>query len=269
MKDYIEANRRNWNDRVAAHLEDREYYDVESFLAGKSTLHEIELSLAGDVKGKELLHLMCHFGLDTLSWARMGARVTGLDFSPKAIEAARELADRTGLDAKFVISDVNHAAEAINEKFDIVVSCYGILAWLADMDRFVRQAVSCLKPGGRLVLVDLHPMLTTLEPDEETGVFSVIESYFAKKEPEKCDFPHSYANREAILENAVSYQWNHSIAEIVTACLDNGLTIEHLGEYAYSNNNIFPGHMVREYRRWFLKNSEVQFPMLFSLRGRL
>ena len=267
MKDYLEANRANWNDRVAAHLKDREYYDVEGFLAGEDCLGDIETGLVGDVGGKTLLHLMCHFGLDTLGWARRGARVTGLDFSPAAIEAARELAARAGLDARFVEADVNEAAATLNEEFDCVVACYGILAWLEDVGVFMRQVSRCLCPGGTFVIVDLHPILTTLEPDDDTGKFFVDCSYFTPPEPERVEAAHSYASRDRALEHTTSYQWNHGMGAVINACLDNDIVIESVGEYPYLNNDLFPGHLVKKDGRWVPRNSDLQIPMLFSIKG--
>ena len=267
LEAYLKANRENWNDRVAAHLTDREYYDVEGFLAGRCTLEDIETELLGDVRGKTLLHLMCHFGLDTLSWARRGAEVTGLDLSSKAIEVARDLATKTGLNARFVESDVNEAAAVIEEKFDIVTSCYGILAWLKDIDLYMKQVAACLKTGGTFVLVDLHPILTTLEPDEKSGKFYIDCPYFSQAGPVRVESPHSYAGRDTKLEHAVSYQWNHGMGEIIGGCLKNDIAIDSVDEHPYLNSNHFPGHLRREGRRWVPKNAEMEIPMLFSIKG--
>ena len=265
-RSYLDANRQNWNDRVTAHLTDGDYYDIEGFLAGRCTLEDIEADLLGDVSGKTLLHLMCHFGLDTLSWARRGAIVTGLDLSPKALEVARDLAAKTGLDARFVEADVNEAAAVLGETFEIVTACYGILAWLEDVDRFMKQVSACLAPGGTFVLADLHPVLTTLEPDDESGRFYIDDAYFSRTEPERVDSPRSYAGRDTTLEHTISYQWNHGLGEVIAACLNNGIALESVVEYPYLNVNLFPGHLRREGKGWVLANGP-EIPMLFSIKG--
>jgi len=266
-QDYIKANRANWNDRVAVHLKDKEYYDIEQFLSGKSTLEEIEKGLVGDVAGKKLLHLMCHFGLDSLSWARLGAKVTGVDFSPAAIEAAQDLACRAGLEARFIECDVNKVTGALNEKFDIVIATYGILAWLSDIDVFVSEAAACLVPGGKFVLVDFHPIFTTLEPDDSTGQFVIAESYFSQEEPEAVEDTTSYTNRGELLKHTRSYQWNHGMADIINTCLRNSIAIESVGEYPFVYHEFFPGHLVRDGKHWIPSKCDFQMPMLFSIYG--
>ncbi|HKK38655.1 MAG TPA: class I SAM-dependent methyltransferase, partial [Cryomorphaceae bacterium] len=154
--DYQQINRQSWNDRVDSHLKS-EFYDVEGFLKGQASLKEIELPLLGDVNGKSILHLQCHFGQDTLSLQRMGANCVGVDLSDKAIEAAQNLNEELGLNARFVACDVYEAPKHIDEKFDVVFTSYGTIGWLPDLDRWAEVIAHFLKPGGKLVFVEFHP----------------------------------------------------------------------------------------------------------------
>ena len=160
---YFEANKLNWNDRVSAHAESNEpSYDIDAFLAGKSTLKSIEIEELGDVSGKSMLHLMCHFGLDTLSWARRGAAVTGVDFSNEAIKLAESISVKADLDARFICSNVYDLPDFLDERFDIVIANYGIHCWFPDFNGFAKVAAHFLKPGGNqweafLEWVKFHP----------------------------------------------------------------------------------------------------------------
>ncbi len=163
MDKYLKTNRKNWDERVALHAASR-FYNVAGFLRGKSSLLPLELKEVGPVKDRRLLHLQCHFGLDTLSWARRGASVTGADFSPKAIESARALSDRAGVPADFVLSDVYSLGRALG-KFDIVYASYGALCWIGDLKRWFRTAARFLKPGGFLYVADDHPFAGVFDDD--------------------------------------------------------------------------------------------------------
>src|SRR4051812_35702557 len=150
MDERVERNRAGWDLRAAAHAGGAaDLYDVDGFRAGGSSLRPFELEALGDVRGQRLLHLMCHFGLDTLSWARLGAEVTGLDYSGSAIEAARRLAVEVGLAARFVQADVYEAADVLDEQYDVVIATYGVLVWLPDLNAWARVVSRLLRPGGR------------------------------------------------------------------------------------------------------------------------
>jgi len=155
VNEYIDANRRNWDDRVPIHLAS-DFYDVASFKDGRSTLLPIERAEVGDVSGKTLLHLQCHFGMDTLSWAREGASVTGVDFSGPAVGAARSLASEARIDARFIETDVHKLQDVLSGAFDIVFASYGVLCWLPNLPAWISTAASFLKPGGMLYVIDGH-----------------------------------------------------------------------------------------------------------------
>jgi len=158
LERYYETNLRRWNELVGLHAESEEY-DLEGFIAGKSSLHTVELEALGDVSGRSLLHLQCHFGLDTLSWARLGARVTGIDFSDSGIELARRIADRIGVDAEFVCCNVYDLPEHLEGEFDIVYTSYGVLCWLHDINEWARLVSNYLKPGGTFFIAEFHPFM--------------------------------------------------------------------------------------------------------------
>ena len=221
----IAANRRLWDAWTRAHR-DSAFYDVPGFLAGRDPLNRIETEELGDVAGKRFLHLQCHFGLDTLGWARRGARVTGVDLSPEAIATARKLAEQTGLEATFVESDIYALADRDLGEFDIVHSSYGVLAWLPDLDRWAEVIARHLAPGGRFHLVENHPFVMMLDDD---GV-SIRWPYLATGEPIRFDSEASYVGPTGG-GPLPEYNWPHGIGEVVTALIGAGLRIAWLREY--------------------------------------
>jgi len=266
---YLAANRANWDERVGIHAGTRsELYDIEAFLAGASTLQEIELAELGDVSGQRLLHLMCHFGLDTLSWARLGAEVTGADFSPQAITTARDLAQRAGLKAEFVCADVYSLPEVLTGHFDLVIASYGVLAWLSDLDRFMRVVSHFLRPGGQLLLIDVHPFADMFEYEPERGDLGIRYSYFHVDEPDRVECATSYVNQDQSISSTTTYQWWHDLASIVNSVVDNGMELASLREYAYLFYERFPHLQQINDNRWVLPANRPQIPLTFSLRAR-
>ncbi len=227
--EWLAVNRALWDERVAIHASGS-FYDVEGFLAGKSRLRPFERDELGSVAGMTLVHPQCHFGLDTLSWAREGARVTGLDFSAPAVALARELAARAGLEADFVQANVYDAAEALGGRtFDVVYTGVGALNWLPDVERWAQTMTRLLNPGGRFYLVELHP-LTEVFADEQ---LSVAHSYFDSG-PRLYDEPGTYADPMAKTVNNRSVEWVHGIGDVVSALAGAGLHIELLHEHDYT-----------------------------------
>jgi 2-polyprenyl-3-methyl-5-hydroxy-6-metoxy-1,4-benzoquinol methylase len=228
-EEWLKLNRALWDERVPIHVAS-EFYDVHAFLAGGSTLRPFELEEVGDVDGVTLLHAQCHFGLDTLSWARRGARVTGLDFSAPAIEAARKLAADAGIEAEFVASDVYDAVEALGGRgFDVVYTGLGALNWLPDIERWARVMAALLAPGGRFYLAEFHPF-SGVFADED---LSVSYPYF-HAEPFEWDEPGTYADPGATTEHNRSVEWNHGLGAVVSALVAAGLRIEFLHEHDHT-----------------------------------
>jgi 2-polyprenyl-3-methyl-5-hydroxy-6-metoxy-1,4-benzoquinol methylase len=258
VPDYIETNRKSWNNRVDTHL-DSEFYDVNGFLEGKSSLKEIELGLLGDVKGKTILHLQCHFGQDSISLARMGAAVNGVDFSDKAIEAARELALKTGTNAQFICSDIYELPEVLQEKYDIVFTSYGTIGWLPDLDKWAAVVSRYLKPGGCFVFAEFHPVVWMFDNEFE----KVGYSYF-NTDPIVEEESGTYANRDADIQ--ISYvSWNHSLSEVLQSLMKGGLKLEEFLEYDYSPYNCFKGAEEFEPGKFRIKHLENRIPMVYAL----
>jgi SAM-dependent methyltransferase len=266
MDEHLETNRRHWDELVPLHTQS-DYYDVASFKAGKSSLHDLERQELGDVRGKTLLHLQCHFGMDSLSWAREGAVVTGIDFSGPAIEAARALAAETGVEARFVVSDVYSLPENLDERFDVVYASYGVLFWLPDMARWAAVVAHFLKPGGTLYIVEFHPIQHVFDTGEEAGDLNVNDTYFPPAGPLMFDDDGSYARPDAKLTNRVTYSWPHPLSEVVTALAESGLHIEFLHEFPFTVEKFFPFMEPAGERLYRLTKRDGAIPLLYSIKA--
>jgi SAM-dependent methyltransferase len=267
MDPHLQANLDHWNDLVPIHARSR-FYDVEGFRAGQSTLDAVEVAEVGDVHGKSLLHLQCHFGMSTLSWARMGAAVTGADFSEPAITLARSLAKELRLPARFVCSDVYALPEVLPEQFDIVFTSYGVLCWLPDLTRWGQVIAQMLKPGGLFCIVEFHPMMQTLDDAEGITESRPKYPYFHQAEPLRWNDDGTYADLAAHVEHAVTYEWSHSLADIVNALIRAGLRIECLHEFPYCCYAHLPRFMERGPDGWWwLKQHKDSVPLMFSIRA--
>ena len=259
--DFVAANRELWDAWTEIH-EGSDFYDVAAFRAGASSLQPIELEELGEVKGKTLLHLQCHFGLDTLSWARLGARPTGVDLSPKAIALARSLSAELELPARFINSDIAALSDVLDERFDLVFTSYGVIDWLQDLSAWGRLVASYLKPGGTFYMVEFHPAALTCNDDGQWFRYS----YFPSTEPIRTVEHGSYADPEASTTQT-SYAWSHSLGETVTALAAAGLRIEFLHEFPYSPYDCFAFTREREPGRAVIPGSEGKAPLLFSIKA--
>ncbi len=234
MDDFMRANRDLWDELTPIHVASR-LYDVDGFRAGQSSLTPVELEEVGDVTGLRLLHLQCHFGLDTLSWARLGAEVTGVDFSSQAIAAARRLAADVAIPARFVEANIYDLPDLLpQQQFDIVYTSYGVLLWLPDIPRWARLVARLLAPGGRLHLVEFHPLSMIFDTSQDVKSLNVVSGYFHEPEPQRWE-PEggSYADRDAVVTNP-SHEWMHPVSEVIQALLDAGLELESFREYPYT-----------------------------------
>jgi len=267
LDDFLKANLGLWNEWTEIH-QTSDFYDLEGFKTGTSSLHSIERDeLGGEVAGKRLLHLQCHFGLDTLSWARLGAIVTGVDFSGRAIELARSLAAGLELPAIFVQSTVDDLRAHLAGTFDIVFTSYGAIEWLADLDVWARIIASFLAPGGTFYMVELHPLARTLDDLDEHPELRVVGPYFPASKPRRLRIHGSYADPDAPLEHDVAYGWSHSFAEILNALIGAGLRLEYLHEFPCSVVP-FSRSMKRAADGWYyLPGGRRDVPFLFSLRA--
>jgi SAM-dependent methyltransferase len=256
-----ELNQANWDDRVPVHLAS-EFYDLDGFRAGASSLRPFESAEIGDVTGRRLVHLQCHVGLDTLSWARNGALVTGLDFSEPAIEAARSLAADLAIDASFVAADVYDAVAALGgRRFDVVYTGTGALVWLPDIARWAGVVAALLEPGGFLYLVEGHPFAQIL--DDAQGSM-IIRDYF-DDQPQVEDYPYSYTDGPA-LKHTCSVQFQHQLGQVVTALAGAGLRIDFLTEHDFDAFQRFQA-LERHGGQYRFSAGHPRVPMMFSLRA--
>jgi SAM-dependent methyltransferase len=265
MDKYTKTNLLRWNEATTIHKKSR-FYDVEGFKAGKSSLKSIEIDELGDVEGKSLLHLQCHFGLDSLSFARLGANVTGIDFSDEAISLAKQLSQVTGIKANFICSDIFELPNLLNDQYDIVFTSYGVLCWLSDLDKWGKIISRYLKPGGTFLIVEGHPLANIVEYDQTFKSFSINYSYFSN-EPILCQSNTTYGDTNVEIKNIDSYQWDHSISDIINSLIQNDLKILRTGEYPFAAYEKFEGLMTEDIDGWWKIREGVQVPLLFSVKA--
>ncbi len=257
---YFHTNKTNWDKRVQPHLESK-FYDMPAFLAGKNVLGETVLNGLGDVNGKSLLHLQCHFGQDSLCWARLGARVTGADISGEAIKTARELNSRLGLDAQFVESNIYDLKANLDGQFDLVFTSYGTTVWLPDLDRWADIIHHFLKPGGQFFIADFHPALYIFDFNTQKiayPYFNTGEAFY-----EKVDGSYTDGSENVELEE---YFWNHSLHNIFQALLKKGLQVVDFQEYDYSHVNCFPNQKEVAPGKFVFGDFGVALPHEYSLK---
>lgn len=257
----MEANRRFWDDRVDLHSRSP-YYDIDGFRAGRSTLRAVELEELGDVAGRTLLHLQCHFGLDTLSLARMGARVTGVDFSEPAVALARSLAGELGIEARFIQSNVYELTRVLHEQFDVVFTSHGVLCWLPDIAEWARVVARFLRPGGKFVLVDGHPFAECFV--EEEGRLDLRYPLF-QKEPFELLSNATYASDDTLATARPNYQWSRTVGQVVSSLIDAGLRVERLRELPFDTWRRFPS-MTRDEQGWW-RLPDDPLPLLVACRA--
>lgn len=258
---YIDINKKLWNEKTEIHYNSA-FYDVDSFLKGKDSLNQIELDLLGDIKGKSVLHLQCHFGLDTISLSKRGALAIGIDFSENAIAKAKQLNETVGTKTKFIQSDIYKLPEVLDEKFDVVFTSYGVVGWLADMKEWAKVISRFLKPGGEFVFVEFHPVVWMFSYD-----FKQIEFNYIDSEPIIEETEGTYADREApIREKSVS--WNHGLAPVVNSLIKAGLEITDFQEYNYSPYDCFKNTIKIDEGKYQIRGLENKIPMAYSVKAK-
>lgn len=260
MGAYLKANKKWWNDVVAIHLRSK-LYDLEGFKKGKSSLVSIEKEEVGSVQGKSLLHLMCHFGMDTLSWAREGAIATGVDFSDESIKLAKKLSKEINVPSTFICSDLYKLPEVLDKKFDIIFTSYGVLCWLPNIKKWAKIINHFLKIGGIFYIAELHPFTNILSFD-----FKISYKYF-ERGPDIDDSFGTYADWNADIKSP-TYLWSYTIGDVINALIGEGLKIEYVHEFPFTVYDQFPGLMKQnEKGQYVFKNKKIQIPLLFSLKA--
>jgi ubiquinone/menaquinone biosynthesis C-methylase UbiE len=259
-QDYIEINRQSWNNRIDVHL-NSEFYNLDGFLKGNSSLNDIELNLLGDITGKSILHLQCHFGQDSISLGRLGANVTGIDLSDKAIESAVRIALETNTNTKFICCDLYELPNYLDEQFDIVYTSYGTIGWLPDLDKWAQIVSRYLKPGGQFVFVEFHPVVWMFDDNFEGVGYRYFNSG-AILETES----GTYADKNADITQSY-VMWNHGIAEVVNSLIRNGLELQSLDEFDYSPHNCFNKAIEVEPKKFRIKHLDDKIPMVYSIKA--
>jgi SAM-dependent methyltransferase len=264
MEEYFNANRALWDEYALIHVGSKSYR-VPAFKTGRSSLKQLELNELGPVEGRSLLHLQCHFGLDTLSWARLGAQVTGVDFSAEGVKLARSLADELNLPARFIQANIYDLPQQLDETFDIVFTSYGVLTWLPDLTGWAKLIARYLRPGGVFYIAEFHPFAMIF--DDEGAQPQLKYPYFERNVFE-LEVHGSYADPDAQIKQPVTYEWNYPLGEVINALIQAGLQIEFLHEHAHSVYHQFPFLVETDepgiYR---FPPGMVEFPLMFSLRA--
>ncbi len=256
--DYQSINKASWNNRVDAHVKS-DFYDNKGFIKGRNSLNEIELNLIGDITGKTVLHLQCHFGQDTISLNRMGADSTGVDLSDKAIDKAKELANETNSDSKFICCDIYDLDKHLDEKFDIIFTSYGAIDWLPDLDKWAALISNFLKPNGKFILVEFHPILWMFDDK-----FQSIKYNYSNTGPIFESDEGTYADKDANISQDY-IMWNHGISEVVNSLIDKGMVIQQLNEYDYSPYNCFSETVEFEKGKFRIKHLDNKIPMVYAI----
>jgi SAM-dependent methyltransferase len=270
---YFSANKDLWNQRTAVH-KDSSFYNLVGFKAGENVLNPIELNELGNVEGKKMLHLQCHFGMDSLNWVRLGADVTGIDLSDKAISEAKELNDELGLHANFICCNVYDLhpqniesskvlpfGEDLAEAFDIVFTSYGVIGWLPDLDKWAELIAYYLKPSGTFYMAEFHPVVWMFDDE-----FTHIKYYYDNRELIITENEGTYTDRNASITGK-EYSWNHSISEVLNALIKAGLKIELFNEFMYSPYPCFRNIVESEKGKWHIKGMEGKVPMVYSVKA--
>ncbi|HVT01385.1 MAG TPA: methyltransferase domain-containing protein [Patescibacteria group bacterium] len=261
MSSYASINKKWWNDITPVHASSK-LYDVKGFKKGKTSLQKIEIKELGNVEGKSMLHLLCHFGMDSLSWARHGAKVTGVDISDSSIELAKKLSNEMNIPADFICSDVYSLPKKLDKKYDIVFASYGVLLWLKNLDKFAKIVSSYLKKGGIFYIVELHPFTNILDHE-----FKLIYKYFDRG-PFLDDSDGTYTDWNGTTIKGETYEWSYTMGDIISAITNAGLKIEFVHEFPYTMYEQFPGLMRKNKKgEYVLRNKKIEVPLLFSLKA--
>jgi SAM-dependent methyltransferase len=271
VEDYAELNRASWDERAPAHAASRDYA-VDQFASDPGHLSEVvrfDLPLLGDIGGRRGVHLQCHIGTDTVSLARLGADMTGLDFSPASLAQARRIARLAGADVRFVEAEVYDAPGALGpEPFDLVYTGIGALCWLPDIARWARVVAGLLRPGGRLFIREGHPVLWALDDPRPDGLLAMEYPYFEREEAMVFDEGGTYVDTDAVFTHNRTHEWNHGLGEIVTALMAAGMDLTGLVEHDSVPWDALPGQMERiGGGEWRLADRPWRLPHTYTLQA--
>lgn len=263
MEKELTENQKLWNEWTDINARSK-MYRLDAFKQGENKLDTVIQGEVGHVNGKRLLHLQCHFGMDTLSWARLGAEATGVDFSPKAIALAQSLSNELQIPARFICCNIYDLPSHLDEQFDVVFASIGVLTWLPDLSRWMQIAARYVKPGGFLYLADGHPFTWIF--DDDSAEMKLRYPYF-QTGATAWQEAGSYADRTAVLETTTCYQWQHTMGEIVTEVCRSGLQLEYLHEFGYAYFQAYPSMQEGKDGFWHHADGDDKLPMVFSLKA--
>ena len=259
-EEHFEVNRKTWNEKVKIHAKS-DMYDLEAFKNGKSSLMTYELNALGDVNGKSLLHLQCHFGQDTLSWSRRGAQCVGVDLSDEGIKMANALNEELKLDAKFVCCNVLDTSQFVTDTFDIVYTTYGVITWLPDLKPWGRMIAERLKKGGTFYMVEFHPIVWMFDYIDGK---SVMRYGYMQDEAIYEEYEGTYADQESKMISK-EYGWNHGLSEVINALVEAGLRMDYLNEYDESPYNVLPDLV--ETKSGNYETKDKLYPLIFEIKA--
>ncbi len=258
--DYIEINKILWDNKTEIHYKS-DFYDVDSFLRGSDSLNSVEIELLGDIAGKKILHLQCHFGLDTISLSRHGGIATGVDFSENAITRAQHLSTILGADTSFIQSDIYQIGDLLKDKFDIVFTSYGVVGWLPDMRKWADIIYRFLKPGGKFVMVEFHPVVWMFSYD-----FKNIEFNYMDTAPIIEELEGTYTDRDSDIKDK-SVTWNHGLGYVLDSIIKSGLTLTDFKEFNYSPYDCFENTVKIGDKKFQIRGLENKIPMIYSVKA--
>ncbi|WP_294308933.1 class I SAM-dependent methyltransferase [uncultured Chryseobacterium sp.] len=260
MENYLDINRNSWNAKVEPHLKS-DFYFVDEFLKGRTSLNSIELELLGNVQNKSILHLQCHFGQDSISLARLGAKVTGIDLSDKAIEAAGDLARKAQTDTEFICTDLYNLPNILDRKFDIVFTSYGTIGWLPDLRKWAEIISRFLKPEGKFVMAEFHPVVWMFDDD-----FQGIRYNYFNEKPIVEIYEGTYADQSADLVQEY-VMWNHSLADVLQNLIQNQMQIMHFKEFDWSPYPCFRHVNEFEKGKWRIPQLGNKIPLVYAVEA--
>lgn len=258
--EYFKVNKATWNDKVKVHAKS-DMYAMDDFKKGKTSLMKYELDALGDVNGKSLLHLQCHFGQDTLSWNRLGAKSTGVDLSDEGIKLAKELNAELNLDAQFVCCNVLDTAKHVEGNFDIVFTSYGVIGWLPDLKPWGKMIAEKLKKGGTFYMVEFHPIVWMFDYLDSKPI---MKYGYMQDEVIYEEYEGTYANQDSKMITK-EYGWNHGLSEVINALTEAGLKTEYLNEYNESPYNVLPDLV--ETKSGNYETKDKLYPLIFEIKA--
>ena len=257
---YFEVNKTTWNEKVRIHANSNMYY-LEAFKKGKSSLMSYEQKALGNVKEKSLLHLQCHFGQDTLSWSRLGAKCVGVDLSYTGINLAKELCEELKVDANFFCCNVLDTSELVKDEFDIVYTSYGVIGWLPELKPWGKMIAEKLKPGGVFYMVEFHPIVWMFDYLEQKPI---MKYGYMQDEVIYEEYNGTYANQDSKMISK-EYGWNHGLSEVVNALTEAGLHIDYLNEHNESPYDVLPDLIKTDSGMY--KAKDQLYPLIFEIKA--